>query len=204
MAIARKPSSHVIARIESGRFSQVVPPYGGSVEQLPASFWRRFAEALDEPATDAALQPEEWLLQEAAHSFAYHVGSEIIRSNGWMPFITPLDSERANDQDVLHAVFAALGGFGLDECDIVDLVPFERLKIRIYSYGRASEAQPATHPDGFIVRGVLAAIMDLAYGAPFESPNPAAWRMFDCRQTRFMEHGDPCDEFVATRRTSMN
>ena len=203
MAIARKPATDVIARIESGRFSQVVPPYGGSVEQLPASFWRRFAEALNEPASDATLQPEEWLLQEAAHSYAYHVGAEIIRSNGWLPFIPPLDSERANDQDVLHAVFAALGGFGLDECDIVDLVPFERLKIRIYSYEATLENGDQARPDGFVVRGVLAAVMDLAYGSPQDASGATNWRMFDCRQTRFLEHGDSCDEFVASRRSPL-
>lgn len=197
---AAEPSP-TAARIETKGVPPVNPPFAASLDRLPASFWARFEESLTGTSADDGLEPGEWSLVQAARDLGYHTGHEILESATWQDFILPLDSGDADDGDVLHATFATLSGLGLADCDIVELVPFERLVLRVYGYwgvlipGPKRNRRTAT----LVTRGVCAAIMDLAYGGPYDDLGIRNIGMFSCRQTRSVDRGDRYDEFVTTR-----
>jgi hypothetical protein len=201
VATGRKALAEAIARIETRGFPRVSPPYGGSLDRLPASFWRRFEESLSGSSVEGGLDAGEWSLMQAARDLGYHSGHDIISSTGWSEFIAPLDSDEANAGDVLHATFAALTGMGLDDCEIVELVPFERLVVRVYGYwgllipGPVRNRRTAT----LVVRGMCAAVMDLAYGGPYDSLGRLGVGTYVSSQRRSADRGDLFDEFVTTR-----
>ena len=201
MTIARKAETEAIARIETRGCPRVSPPFGGTLDRLPASFWARFEESLVGTGPENGLDPSEWSLMQAARDLGYHSGHEILESGGWSDFIAPLDSEAADAGDVLHAAFAALTGMGLDDCEIVELVPFERLVLRVYGYwgllipGPDRNRRRAT----LVTRGVCAAVMDLAYGGPYDPYRQQGTGIYVCSQSRSVERGDLFDEFVTTR-----
>jgi hypothetical protein len=201
VALGNKALAQAIARIETRGCPRVTPPFGGSLERLPASFWAKFVESLGAAAVVGGLDAGEWSLMRAARDLGYRSGHDIISSAGWADFIAPLDSAGADATDVLHATFAALTGMGLDDCEIVALVPFERLDLRIHGYwgllipGPDRNRRTAT----LVVRGMCAAVMDLAYGGPYDPSGRYGAGTFTCNQSRNVERGDLFDEFVTTR-----
>ena len=204
VATGPKTLAEAIARVETRGCPRVSPPYGGSLDRLPASFWARFEESLSGTSAEDDLDAREWSLIHSAHDLGYHSGHEIISSDGWAEFIAPLDSEEAGASDVLHAAFAALTGMGLDDCEIAELVPYERLVLRVYGYrgllvpGRDASRRTAT----LVVRGMCAAVMDLAYAGPYDSRGRAGFGNYSCSQSRGVERGNLYDEFVTTRVVS--
>ena len=202
MGIGRKRDADAIARLERWNSASTAAAYGGSVEQLPAAFWKHIAEALVGPAAEDVLDASEWLLVQAARELGYHGGHQIIGSSSWSGFIAPLDSDKANQQDVLHAVFAAVSGLGLDGCEVVDLVPYEHLCLRVRSYEgltRAGARAPG-RTASLVVRGLLAGLMDLAYGGPYDAAGRLFLGTYECRQSRSRCRGDRHDEYTVHRK----
>ena len=69
MAVDRKRVIDALSRIEvAGNQQGLIPAYGVFVNQLPASFWNRFAERLTHAVSDDMLEPAEWLLDEYGDS----------------------------------------------------------------------------------------------------------------------------------------
>ena len=199
MATGSKLAPESAARIEIAGFAGIVPAYGGSVEQLPACFWETFARSLNEAPAETPLPPADWLMVEAASSFAYHSAADIVSSTLWADFITPRDAGWAETNDVLHAAFATLSGLGLDGCCIADLVPHERLVLHVERYDGLVAIDKGASPRAarLVVCGLCAGIMDLAYGTP---GGPAGRRRtFECRQTLWAGRPDGFDEFVTRR-----
>jgi hypothetical protein len=200
VTISRK-AAEAIVRIETRGCPRVSLPYGETLDRLPAAFWTGFEESLLGTTAENGLDAGEWSLMQAARDLGYHSGHEILESSGWSDFIAPLDSQEANAGDVLHAAFAALTGMGLDDCEIVELVPFERLVLRAYGYwgllipGPDRNRRRAT----LVTRGVCAAVMDLAYGGPYDPYRQQGVGLFASSQTRSVERGDSFDEFVTAR-----
>jgi hypothetical protein len=199
VSIDRK-AAEAVARIETKGCPRVSPAYGSTLDRLPPSFWARFEESLAGTAPENGLDASEWSLMQAARDLAYHTGHDIIESAGWSDVVAPLKSE-ANAGDVLHATFAALTGMGLDDCEIVELVPFDRLVLRVYGYwgllipGPDRNRRRAT----LVTRGVCAAVMDLAYDGGYDPYSQQGSGLFICSQSRSVERGDSFDEFVASR-----
>lgn len=206
MAVCRKTQAHAIARIETSGFSGVCPPYGGTVDHLPASFWAKFEESLMGPSAEDGLDAGEWSLMQAARDLGYHAGHEIISSAGWVGFIAPLDSDEANSTDVLHATFATLSGLRLDDCEIVELAPFERLVVRVYGYCGLLIPGPGHNrrTASVVAQGICSAVMDLAYGGPYDAFGGFGVGTYTSCQRRSVDRGDLHDEFVATRATKQN
>jgi hypothetical protein len=201
VAIEWKPPSAAVARIETRGVSRVDPPFARSLDRLPASFWARFEESLSGTTPDDGLDPTEFSLVQAARDLGYHTGHEILESAEWSDFILPLDSEEASDTDVLHATFAMLSGLGLADCEIVELAPFDCLVLRVYGYWGALIPGPKRNrrTATLVTRGMCAAVMDLAYGGPYDSLGIQGVGTFACKQTRSVDRGDRYDEFVTTR-----
>lgn len=200
MSVGRKRQAQVIARIETRAVRQPVSSYGASADHLPASFWRRFQESLDAPLALDALDPAEWSLVQAARNLGYCTGHELIASVGWSGVGAPQEPAEENPTTLLHTTFAALSGLGLDDCEIADLVPFEQVVVRVYGYWGLLVPGPDRNrrTAALVVRGLCAALMDLAYGGPVDEATRTGGS-FVCVQSRSVEQGDPFDEFIACR-----
>ncbi len=202
MSVGRKRQAQVAARIETQAVAQHMPSYGGSVEHLPASFWRRFQESLDAPLALDTLDPAEWSLVQAAKDLGYRTGHDLIASVGWSAFVAARTPAEAAPAILFHTAFAALSGLGLDDCEIIDLVPYEELVLRVYGYWGLLIPGPDRNrrTAGLVVRGLCAALMELAYGGLQDGTDRPFGGGFVCIQSRNVEQGDPHDEFVVTRR----
>jgi hypothetical protein len=200
VAFGRK-AVEAIARIETKGCPRVCPAYGGSVERLPAAFWARFEESLNGSNAEEVLEAAEWSLMQAAHDLGYDTGYDVFRSEGARSLAPALDLDEASARDALHATFAGLSGIGLDDCEIVELVPSERFVLRVYGYwGLLVPGPGRTRRRGtLVVRGLCAAVMEIAYGSPRREAAGGDCGAFTCRQSRSVERGDLFDEFVTTR-----
>jgi hypothetical protein len=200
VALGRK-AAEAIARIETRGCPRVCPPYGGTLERLPDAFWERFQESLNGSSAEEHLDAAEWSLMQAAHDLGCDSGHEVFESAGSARLAPSLELDEAGARDALRETFTALSGIVLDDCEIVELVPSERLVLRVYGYwgllipGPGRNRRRAT----LVVRGFCAAVMDVAYGAQHQDVGCCDAATYVCRQSRSVGRGDAFDEFVTTR-----
>lgn len=201
MSFERKRSLDSITRIET-RGVSAIPGFGRSADLLPPSFWIRFEESLDSPALHDTLEAGEWSLVQAARSLGYHTGAQLVTADQLDEIGVSFESTAGSASDVLHSLFSALSGVGPADCEIVSLVAYEELVLRVYGYwGVLVPGPERTRRTGsLVVRGLCAAVMDLAYGGPYDEAGRFGLGSFVCRQTRSVECGHPYDEFVVTRK----
>jgi hypothetical protein len=200
VAFGRK-AAEAIARIETKGCPRVSPPYGGTLERLPAAFWERFEESLNGSGAEEALDAAEWSLMRAAHDLGYDAGLEVVGAANTRRLLRPLQVDPSSALEALHATFCALSGIGADDCEIVELVPFERLVLRVYGYWGLLVPSPGRNRrrGTLVVRGLCAALMDVAYGIAYDECGCHDAGTYLCRQSRSVGRGDTFDEFVATR-----
>lgn len=200
MAIDRK---NVIADMSKitviGNEDGMIPAFNVLVNQLPAAFWNAFAEKLTMMVTSDLLEAAEYLLVNAAHECAYHTGYGIITSAEWNAVVAPMVKEVP--EDILHGAFAVFTAWGWAKSEIVELVPGERMVVRAYDYYESDVVKfgRTTKPSAYMVRGVCAAFMDLAYGGLYDPEGKKGIKTFQCVQTKGIECGDDYGEFVVTK-----
>jgi hypothetical protein len=199
VALGRK-GPEVIARIETNGCPHVCPPYGGTLERLPDVFWERFEESLNGSNAEEALDASEWSLMQASHDLAYDAGHDVFSAVGAKLLAPALELDDAGARAAIHATFSALSGIGQDDCEVVELVPFDRLVLRVYGYwGLLIPGPGRTRRRGtLVVRGLCAAVMNVAYGSDSQKSPQYDSAFFACRQSRSVERGDSFDEFVTT------
>ena len=71
----------------------------------------------------------------------------------------------------------------------------EQYESDVVTYGAS------TKPCAYMIRGVAAAFMDLAYGGKYDPTGKTGRRTCQCVQTMGIECGDEYGEFVVTRAT---
>jgi hypothetical protein len=200
MAIDRKRIIESLSKIEvSGNQEGLVPAYGVFLTQFPAAFWASFAERLTRAVGDDLLEAAEYLLVVAAHECGYHTGYGIITSEEWKAAVAPMVEKVP--EDILHGAFAVLTAWGWGKCEIVELSPGERMVVRAYDYYESDVVAygASRKPSAYMLRGVSAAFMDLAYGGPYDATGKAGLNTFQAVQTKGIECGDDYGEFVVTR-----
>jgi len=200
VALGRK-AAEAIARIETRGCPRVCPPFGGTLDRLPASFWARFEESLNGSSAEDVLDASEWSLMQAAHDMGYDAGHEVFGAVGETTLAPALQLDESSGSHALHATFAALSGIGLEDSEVVELVPFERLVLRVYGYwGLLMPGPGRTRRRGtLVVRGLCAAVMNVAYASQLQTSASDEVGIFTCRQSRSVERGDSFDEFVTAR-----
>ncbi len=199
MAINRQRIIDSLSKIEvMGNDEGLIPSFGVFVNQLPASFWNRFAQRLTFQVPEDLTEAAEWLLVNAAHECGYHTGYGIITSEEWNAVVAPMIENPP--ADVLYGAFAVFTAWGWAKCEIVDLDPGKGMVVRAYDYYEADvqEYGKRTRPCAYMVRGVCAAFMDLAYGGKYDPTGKTAMRTFKCEQTKGIECGDDYGEFVVS------
>ena len=169
------------------------------VQQLPARFWNSFADRLVHKVEPAVVEATEYLLVNAAHECGYHTGYGIITSEEWQAVVQPMVKEVP--EDILHGAFAVFTAWGWAKSEIVELVPGEKMVVRAYDYYEADVVEHgiSERPTAYMIRGVCAAFMDLAYGGDYDPTGKTGLRTFQCEQTKGIECGDDYGEFVVTR-----
>lgn len=202
MAVVRKLLSQVIARMESAEYPDAGSPVTGLVEGLSPSVWARLEESALRPQVGSALSSSDWSLIQTSHALGCACGRDIMTSVAWSAFISPFESDKGSARHVLHAVFAALSGIALDDCEIVELVPLEQLTMRVYGYWGLLVPGPDRNrrTAALVVRGLCSAVMELAYGEADDEQGRDGTGQYTCIQSRSVERGDPYDEFTAVRR----
>jgi hypothetical protein len=200
MAIDRQKIIDEMSKVKVvGNEEGLIPGFGVFVQQLPGEFWNGFARRLVNSVPEDLIGAAEGLLVNAAHECGYHTGHGIITSDEWNQVVAPMVEKVP--EDILHGAFAIFTAWGWAETEVVDLVPGETMTVRandyyesdVLLYGRA------TRPSAFMVRGVCAAFMDLAYGGDYDPSGKSGLYSFKCEQTKGIETGDAYGEFVVTK-----
>ena len=132
---------------------------------------------------------------QAAHECGYHTGVGIINSDEFKAVIIPM-VERV-PEDILHGAYAVFTAWGWADAEITELVPKEKMVVRARGYYEADirDTFVVRKPCAYMIQGVSAAFMDIAYGAPY----PNGLGAHKCVQTKGLEVGDAYGEFVVTK-----
>jgi hypothetical protein len=200
MAINRKQIIEAMSKIELvGNEEGLIPACNVLVNQLPTAFWNSFAEKLTLHVDADLREAAEMLLVNAAHECGYHTGYGIITSEEWKAIVAPMVEKVP--EDILHGAFAVFTAWGWAKSEIVELVPKEKMVVRAYDYYEADVVSygASRKHSAYLIRGVSAAFMDLAYGGPYDPTGKTALNTFQCVQTKGIECGDEYGEFVVTR-----
>ncbi len=196
MAIDRNKIIQEMSKIQVvGNEEGLIPALGVYVQQLPADFWNEFSARMIMSETGSVRREIESMLVLAARDCGYFTGHGIITSAEWKAVVEPM-IERV-PEDILYGAYAVFAAWGWADAEIIELEPEVKMVLRAYSYYEADGAIKAgiKQPFAYMIRGVSAAFMDLAYGGPF----PNGRGKFKCEQTHGLEVGDPYGEFVVTK-----
>jgi hypothetical protein len=200
MAINRKKIVDDLSKLRvSGDENGMIEGFGVLVNQLPASFWNSFAERMSAKASSDMRESVEFLLKNAAHECGYHTGYGIITSEEWKAVVAPMVEQQP--EDILHGAFAVLGAFGWANAEIIELKPKERMVIRAYDYYESNVVTYgcSTKKSGYMMTGICAAFMDLAYGGAYDATGKKSLHTYTCVQSKGIECGDDYGEFIVTK-----
>ena len=200
MAIDRKRIINAMSQVKVlGNEEGLIPGFNVYVTQLPAAFWNGFAERLTREVDQDLLESAEWLLVNAAHECGYHTGYGIITSEEWEAIVAPMIEKQP--EDILHGAFAVFTAWGWAKSEIVELVPGEKMVVRAYDYYESDVVTygASNKPSAYMIRGVSAAFMDLAYGGDYDPTGKTGLRTFQCDQVKGIECGDDYGEFWVTK-----
>jgi len=177
----------------------LMPAFNVLLNMMPGKFWSSFAERLTRQVPSEMLETAEFLLVNAAHECGYHTGHGIITSDEWNAVVGPMVEKEP--EDILYGAFAVLTAWGWAKSEIVELAPGERMVVRAYDYYESDVVGygASSKASAYMVRGISAAFMDLAYGGPYDVTGKTGLRTFQCRQVKGVECGDEYGEFVVTR-----
>lgn len=199
MAVNRKEIIEKMSSIKViGDENGIIEGFNVLVQQLPASFWNGFADKLTNKVSEDMLEPTEYLLYNAAHECGYHTGYGIMHSDEWAEVVEPM---LENDEDALYGAFAVFTAWGWAKSEIVELIPGEKMVVRAYDYYESDVVKygQTSKMSAYMVRGVAAAFMDLAYGGEYDPTGKTGMNTFFCEQTKGIECGDDYGEFVVTK-----
>ncbi len=138
----------------------------------------------------------EALLIEAAHECGYATFQGIRNSREWEELVQPMIETK---EDQLLGFTAVAVAFGWGDLEVKELIPDERLLIRVSdSYeatGYLKQYGPATSGKCYMLRGVAGAFMDLLFGEDY----PDGLFTFSAEEPLCRAKGDTYCEFVARR-----
>ena len=197
MAIDRKKIIEQMSKVSViGNEEGLIPGFNVFVQQLPSDFWNGFARRIVNYVPDDLVESAEALLVNAARECGYHTGYGIITSDEWNEIVAPMVEK--TPEDILHGAYAVFTAWGWAKSEVIEIVPKEKMLIRAYDYYESDIMKygKASRPCAYMIQGVSAAFMDIAYG---DSPYPDGMGTFQCEQTKGIEIGDDYGEFLVTR-----
>ncbi len=200
MAINRQKIIDDMSKIQLvGNDEGLIPACGVLVNQLPTDFWNGFAEKLTHSVKPDLYETAKFLLQNAGHECGYHTGYGIITSQEWKAVVAPMIEKVP--EDILYGAYAVFTAWGWAQSEIIELIPGEKMVVRAYNYYEADVVKygKSDYMSAYMVAGVCAAFMDLAYGGPYDPTGQKGLKTFKCEQVKGIERGDDYGEFVVTK-----
>ncbi len=199
MAVDRSTVIDAMSQVKATSNDEgLIPAFNVLVTSAPCTLWNNFSDLITH-SVDPDLKPAaEALLVNAAHECGYHTGYGIITSEEWDSICGPMIE---GVEDVLHGAYAVFTAWGWAKSEIVELIPNEKMVIRAYDYYESDvvDRGALTGPCAYMIQGVSAAFMDLAYGGEYDASGQTGLRTFKCEQVKGIECGDDYGEFVVTR-----
>lgn len=196
MAIDREKIITTVSKIPfTPNENGLITAFGTSMQQLPTTFWHHLTwQLLNHNTTD--LDKLEKSLIKMAHESTYYTGYHLIISNEWNHLIAPMVEK--HPEDVVKAMLAVFAAWGFGNLELIELDAFKKMVIQATHYHESEITQLGTinRPCAYMIRGVCAALMDLAYP---EKHYPEALGTYKCQQTKGIEIGDAYGEFVVTK-----
>ncbi|NNG01487.1 MAG: hypothetical protein HKM93_19020 [Desulfobacteraceae bacterium] len=192
-------SKIVHAVMEGSRIREskgIIPLFGVYLSIISVSYYNRLSFDLEKLMGPQRSAEAQQLLVHAAQECGYATFQGIRNSWEWAEIVAPM-IETTEDQ--IKGFTAVAVAFGWGDLEVVDIIPRERLVIRVTdSYeARGYHAEYGTAPAGkcYMLRGVTGAFMDLLYGGDY----PDGCLSFSAEETHCRAKGDPYCEFIATK-----
>ncbi|MCC6876450.1 MAG: hypothetical protein IT378_19255 [Sandaracinaceae bacterium] len=195
----------------AGNEEGLIPRFGVLLTRHFANFYDRVSfELLHRMEGSDLGEAAEALLTEAGLRCAFHTFGGIMTSAEWDAVVRPYCR---TPQDWVHGMVAVVNVLGWGTWRVRELVPGERLVVRIHddyeAAGYVPMYGPTSRPVSFLALGAVAGLMNLVYvGAIADRPPldlTAYVQMFEARD-RFtskvlcsMANGDAYTEIVAER-----
>lgn len=177
----------------------LIPVFGVYLTIMPLEFYNRisynFEKLLEEFQLGLSRSASELLIYAGVVCGIYTLGG-IVKSQEWETIIAPMVKNR---EDKVHGIVAATNSLGWGRWRIIELKPGKRLVIKSYNPYEATWYRrvfgKSNGPKCYMLRGVAASIMDLAYTKEEE------WGQFKfiSDETKCIAKGDPYCEFVVTK-----
>lgn len=175
----------------------IIPLFGVYLSLFFVPYYNRLSFEFEKKMKEQNDTRAEKLLVEAAQECGYATFQGISNSWEWEEIIEPMIDTRA---DRIYGFTAVAEGFGWGDMKVAELVPGEKLIVKVSdSYEASGFMDDHGSSDSgkcYMLRGVTAAFMDLLYGDNY----PEGLFTFSARETLCRAKGDPYCEFVAQKK----
>jgi hypothetical protein len=174
----------------------IIPLFGVYLSLFFVQYYNKLSFDFEKKMGKAQGAKSAALLIEAAQECGYATFQGIRNSREWEELVEPMIENR---EDQLHSFAAVAVAFGWGDLEVQELVPDEKLAIRV---GDSYEATGYLERYGlsdsgkcYMLRGVTGAFMDLLYGEDY----PDGCFTFLAEEPLCRAKGDGYCEFVARR-----
>jgi len=197
--VAIEGSKIVHAVMEGSRIRDakgIIPLFGVYLSLFFVHYYNKLSFDFEKIMGGEREVESEALLIEAAHECGYATFQGIRNSREWEELVQPMIETK---EDQLLGFTAVAVAFGWGDLEVKELIPDERLLIRVSdSYeatGYLKQYGPATSGKCYMLRGVAGAFMDLLFGEDY----PDGLFTFSAEEPLCRAKGDTYCEFVARR-----
>lgn len=174
----------------------IIPLFGVYLSLFFVHYYNKLSFDFEKKMGKDKEKEAERLLIEAAQECGYVTFQGIRISREWEELVEPMIEKR---EDQILGFAAVAVAFGWGDLDIIELIPDEKLLIRVSdSYEATGYLELHGHAHSgkcYMLRGVAGAFMDLLYGKGY----PDGCFAFMAEETLCRVKGDHYCEFVARR-----
>lgn len=197
MAIDIRKIIHAVMEGSKIRESKgIIPLFGVYLSLVSVSYYNRLSFDFEIKMGKAREAEAQALLIEAAQECGYATFQGIRNSWEWEQVVAPMIE---NKEDQIFGFAAVAVAFGWGDLAVKELIPAEKLVIRVGdSYearGYLEHSAPAKKGKCYMLRGVTGAFMDLIYGGEY----PDGLYAFSADESHCRAKGDHYCEFIAKK-----
>jgi hypothetical protein len=174
----------------------IIPLFGVYLSLFSVNYYNRLSFDFEIKMGKPREAEARTLLVEAAQECGYATFQGIRNSWEWGQVVAPMIESR---EDQISGFAAVAVAFGWGDLEVAQLVPGEKLVIRVSdSYEASGYLQLhglAKSAKCYMLRGVTGAFMDLIYGGDY----PEGLYVFSAAENFCRAKGDACCEFIARK-----
>jgi hypothetical protein len=174
----------------------IIPLFGVYLSLFSVNYYNRLSFDFEIKMGKPRETEARTLLVEAAQECGYATFQGIRNSWEWGQVVAPMIENR---EDQISGFAAVAVAFGWGDLEVAQLVPGEKLVIRVSdSYEASGYLQLhglAKSAKCYMLRGVTGAFMDLIYGGDY----PEGLYVFSAAENFCRAKGDACCEFIARK-----